>query len=126
MVRHKISTKQEPIMNIQNNKRKEQLWSAIAHLRPNPGNDMLQGAPGAFVAVIVLAVNAHEVFVKVKNKATSYEFMLGRIEEIEPLSAESSKTVSHELLKLGESITPENPVGFGSFHAYKQKPEENK
>jgi hypothetical protein len=107
-------------MNIPNNKTEtRQLWTAVAHVKPNPGNDMLHGAPGAFVAVIVLAKNARDVFLKVKSKVNSYEFMLGRIEDIEPITQSSQHEVLPELLKLGDSLTPENPVAFGSFHSYK-------
>ncbi len=72
--------------------------------------------------VIVLAANAEEVFSNVKKKVSSYEFMLGRIEDVELLTGSSRDALSAELLKLADSLTPENPVAFGRFHSYKQNP----
>jgi hypothetical protein len=110
-------------MSIRNsNSETSRLWIAIAHVKPNPGNEVLRGALGAFVPVVVLASNAEDVFSKVKRKVNSYEFMLGRIENVEPVTELSQKPMSPELLKLGESLTPENPVALGTFQSYKESP----
>ena len=110
-------------MNIpSDNIEERRLWTALAHVKPNPGNHMLEGAQGAFVAVIVLASHARDVFPQIKKKVDSYAFMLGRVEDIEPITPSSKHAVSPELLKLGEELTPQNPVAFGNFHSYEENP----
>ena len=120
MVRRRMVRNHEYIMSTLSRLTKKRLWTAVAHVKPNPGNDMLHGAPGAFVPVIVLAANARNVLNMVKNKLDTCEFKLERIEDIGQLSSRSLNTVAPELLSLADGLTPQDPVAFGSFHSYEQ------
>jgi len=107
-------------MNTPSKQRKKRLWIAVAQLKPKAGNDMLGGAAGAFVPVLVLAESAREVISRIKAKATAYDFTLCGVQDIAPLTRSCRQRISPGLLKLASKLTLDDPVAFGTFHSYEE------
>ena len=59
------------------------IWIGLAHVRPDPGNDSLEGAIGAFVPVLALAEDERDYVNKVTATLQRYEFSVIEIDDIE-------------------------------------------
>ena len=96
-----------------------QVWIGLVSVTPQPGNDMLGDAKGAFVNALVLAENATEYEEQVRRaladlRLTPYDF-----EEVEAFSDRISKwSIGNELHLLAEEVRQTGNPRFGTFHNY--------
>ncbi len=98
-----------------------ELWVGLAHVKPRRGNNLIGDAPGAFVPSVGLAQNQEDFLVAVVNLLHKYEFDVVEIEDIEALrNRELHGCIDPKVSQLAASLSPENPVGLGSFHTYQQ------
>jgi len=96
-----------------------EVWIGLAHVKPNPGNDLLDGARGAFVPVLALASCVEEFTSKVMGLLRKYNFRIPEIEDIEPLKIRLARgPVDSAIVKLASSISEDNNVAFSSFETY--------
>jgi hypothetical protein len=94
-------------------------WIGLAHVRPQRGNDVLQGAMGAFVAVVALANSEDEFVNQVVKKLNSYDFDVIEIKDIELFRKRSeSFNVDQEVSSLVNSLTSKSPIALHKFHSY--------
>jgi hypothetical protein len=96
-----------------------EVWAAVAHVKAKPGNEILQGATGAFTAVVVLAEDEQDANAKINTKLATYDLNVERLEDVGLLTQHEAINLPTELLTLAETLTQENPVAFGKFHLYR-------
>lgn len=102
-----------------------QPWIALIEVRPEPGNDFFEGAPGAYVSVLVLARNATEYRRLVTEAFDEIGLTVYGLEDVEPLTERRRKAgpdgdVADDLLALARRLSPSLPVAYDSFYVYEQ------
>jgi hypothetical protein len=111
-------------MNIQNKHHSDfpEAWIGLAHVTPREGNDMLQGAAGAFVPVLAWVRHKDEFSIKAISYLSMYEFDVLEIEDIEPCISRFLKyEVSDEIKTLANSLSDDNPILLLTFEVYKTR-----
>ncbi len=105
-------------MNTQTNNIR-QCWIGLAHVKPKLGNNLLEGAIGAFVPILALADGIDNFLSITKKWLESYDFDVIEIEDIE-LFMERLKNsdVEEELKAISEKLTDKDPVAMDTFQAY--------
>lgn len=95
------------------------IWIGLAHVQPRSGNELLEGAKGAFVPVVGMAKTIPEFSDLLINMLESYSFDVLEIEDIE-LFEERLKSfdVDSELRELVSSLSETHPVALSAFDAY--------
>jgi hypothetical protein len=97
-------------------------WIGLAHVRPLPGNDLLEGAMGAFVTVVALAYSQDDFLSQARSKLQSYEFEIVEIEDIEPWEVRTKHfPVDEHIQGLVRSLGSDNRVLLGTFHDYENE-----
>jgi hypothetical protein len=97
-------------------------WIGLAHVRPLPGNDLLEGAIGAFVTVVALARSEDDFVSQASYKLQSYEFEIVEIEDIEPWKVRIEHfPVDEHIQGLVRSLGSDNRVLLGTFHEYENE-----
>jgi hypothetical protein len=105
-------------MNTQTNN-KRQCWIGLAHVRPKVGNNLLEGARGAFVPILALADGIDDFVAITTTRLEAYDFEVIEIEDIEPFKDRLSKSdVEDEIKALAERLSDEDPVVMDAFQAY--------
>ncbi len=105
-------------MNTQTNNTR-QCWIGLAHVRPKVGNNMLEGALGAFVPILALADGIDEFVSITTMRLESYDFDVIEIEDIELFEERLSKSdVEDEIKALADGLSDEDPVVMDFFQAY--------
>lgn len=95
------------------------VWIGLAHVKPKPGNAVLEGAVGAFVPSLALAVDESDYASKVAALLESYDFDVLGLEDVERLDERRRRfAVGKEILALVQGLCPENPVAVSYFDAY--------
>lgn len=95
------------------------LWAGVADVIPQAGNDSLPTGRVAFVSVVGLASTAEEFKERVKLLFKALEFELFDLDDVHQVAddAELGK-LGPELRKHVSSLSPKDPVAYGTFHAY--------
>jgi len=102
-----------------NRSRNRQKWIGLAHVKPQPGNDTLGNALGAFVPAVALAGSARDYAQQVTAALNSEGFDVPEIEDIETLAKRARKhSLPPDFLILVEGVTEENPLAFDTFQSY--------
>jgi hypothetical protein len=96
-----------------------EIWIGCAHVKPRPGNDLLDGSRGAFINSVGLAENEQDFASALIDVLDEYDFDVVEVKDIDTLrNREVIYSVDSNLRELAASLTWENPIGLGSFHAY--------
>jgi len=100
----------------------KRIWIGLAHVKPKPGNALLDGAAGAFVPVVALADNESEFASSVATFLNAYKFDVIAVEDIELLdSRRQHSTVENEVVELAESLTLDDPIALSEFEGYENE-----
>jgi hypothetical protein len=107
------------------NKADRQAWIGLVDLRPEPGNDPFDGAPGAYANVLALARSNAHYRQLVTETFTEIGLMVWELENVEPLverrrKAETDGDVADDLLALARQLSPSSPVLYDTFYVYEQ------
>jgi hypothetical protein len=106
-------------MNTQNKKKMRQCWIGLAHVKPRAGNNLLNGAIGAFVPILAIAKGINDFISIATNWMESYDFDVIEIQDIEMFRDRICKSdVDDELKQLSENLTEQDPVAIDAFQAY--------
>lgn len=107
------------------NKRKapqKDIWIGLVGVTPQPENDLLGDAKGAYVNVLASATSASEYTDKVKRALHEAGLSLIEIENPEPLSERLSKwSVDEEIMTMAETVRRIDSVTFGTFYKYENE-----
>lgn len=96
-----------------------EVWIGLAHVKPKLGNDLLDGARGAFVPVLALASNVNEFTSRAMSLLRKYDFHVVEIEDIEPLKIRlAHSAIDNAIVNLASNISEDNYVVFSSFETY--------
>ncbi len=99
-------------------------WISLVEVRPEPGNDIFDGAPGAFSHVLCLATNAVEYRRKVGEFFRGLSLEVMGYDGIEPLEQRQRYgSVSDEILDLAAHLSESSPVLYNTFYVYESEPE---
>ncbi len=94
----------------------------MAHVIPQVGNDLLDGAAGAFVPIVGLASDEHEFASDIATLLVTYGFDVSAVEDIELLERRRAHSaVEEDIVILAASLTAENPLAMGDFEAYENE-----
>lgn len=105
-------------MNTQKAK-SDRIWLGIANVQPKPQSDFAFGGAGAHVAVFGYAGDSDEFLQAATRLLDALDFNVVEIDEIERLTiSEFKDRVAAETLEIVECLTPETPVGYGTFYTY--------
>ena len=95
------------------------IWIGTAHVTPRPGNDLLEGAAGAFVPIVALAEDMTEFVSMITTLLDSYEFEVVEVEDIQRFEERlSTSSVEDDIRELADGLTPSEPIGMDTFQAY--------
>ena len=96
-----------------------EVWIGLAHVKPKPGNGLLDGAKGAFVPVLAWASNADEFVSRAMDLIGGYDFHVVEIEDIESFKTRLARSpIDKDVVALASSINKDNTAAFASFEAY--------
>ncbi|MCC8361805.1 hypothetical protein LK996_01740 [Lysobacter sp. A6] len=101
------------------NTNKRGFWIGVAEVVPHPGNDLLEGASGAYVSVFGLADAEAQFNEKVKFAFKAMAFDLLELSDVSFMSSvEMWVGVDKTLRERAATLSAENPVEFGSFQCF--------
>lgn len=96
-------------------------WIGLCDVRPLRGNDVLEGANGAFVNVVALAESGEGFQRLVCKTMREYQFSVEAIEDIVTVEGLQQRDgLIPELLTLAQSLTDEYPIQFDEFQSYEE------
>jgi hypothetical protein len=123
-----MAQKSEFMMNTQN-KPEKRTWIGLAHVKPWPGNNMLEGAIGAFVNVLALAVDTSDFISVATDRLNDYEFYVVGIEDVQVFEERLEECekrpdgcyVDSEIVELAACLSVDEPVSLSTFDAYENE-----
>lgn len=96
-------------------------WNGVAEVIPRAGNDLLQGADGAYVGVIGLANSMAEFMGAVKVALDAMDFDVLEVADTEFIDSIEKWTGADDLLReRAANLSMENPIELGSFHCFRE------
>jgi hypothetical protein len=97
-----------------------EVWIGQIEVKPEPGNDALRGALGAFVNVVGLASSEDEYLNLVEAAMADYGFSVINCSYVARLEEwKVSNRLHPSLAELVCGLTGENPVLFDEFQSYR-------
>lgn len=97
-------------------------WIGLAHVKPRQGNDLLDGAAGAFVPVVALADNETVFASSAATLLNAYKFDVITIEDIEMLDRRRQhNVVENAVVELAKNLTLEDPIALSEFEVYERE-----
>lgn len=97
-------------------------WIGLVHLDGPPGHEAFEGAPGAYVNVLVLAGSKGEFEALVRATFADDGLLVDNIDDPEPLSDRlETADVVDELLELARGLSNDEPIALDEFHTYLEK-----
>ena len=104
-------------MSIQ--KRSNCSWIGMAHVRPREGNELLDGALGAFVQVLALAENEDDFIKQGADLFSEYEFDVLEWVHVQNFEErKASSDVEKSLVMHAMQLSADNPIYLDEFQAY--------
>lgn len=96
-----------------------QVWIGMVQVEPHEGNDVLEGAVGAFVNALAIAEDEAEWREKTRGALEEIGLDLKNTEDVEPFwSREHSANPNEKLREEAEQVRLTGEVRFGSFQAF--------
>ena len=97
-------------------------WSALAEVIPRPGNDLLNGAEGAYVAIVGIADSGRDLLRKATLAFSAMDFDLINLEDIEQVhSVEQLQHADPVLTERFTALRSDNPIEVGTFHSFRDE-----
>jgi hypothetical protein len=91
-------------------------------LKPRPGNEILEGAQGAFVYMLALASNAQEFKEAVLRALDEFGFDLEEMNEVEPFSAKLTHgDVDDYLAERALMVAQDGKTRYGEFFLHNEE-----
>lgn len=98
---------------------KEEVWIGLINVVPQPNNDLLGTAKGAYVTALCYVDNNLSYKTRINEAAEELKFTVKEVEEIEKLSIRRKNfKVDEAILKLAKEVEETKQVRFSDFHAY--------
>jgi hypothetical protein len=95
-------------------------WVAVAEVTPKSGNDLLEGADGAYVGIAAFAESQELLRALATSFFDTLGFMLIGVEDIKLIqSSEDLAGVDVDLRNQLEELDPKQMIVCGSFHAFR-------
>lgn len=95
------------------------VWISLVEVQPQPGNDTLADAKGAFVNVVALAPSEREYKFLVETTMAEYGFSIIKYADVARLVDWKRTYQLHpELAQLANGLTKEFPIQFDEFQSY--------
>jgi ribonuclease PH len=99
--------------------RKHLTWIGTAEVVPQDGNTLLGSATGAYVAVIGIANSEEDFHSCVTRAINALGFELVELDEVQQLESPTDvENLDEKLHERLDVLHEDNPVEFGSFHAF--------
>jgi hypothetical protein len=110
----------------QDSKNKLEVWIGLVGAKPLPDSEFFgEGVIGGYSNALVLASNEEGFREEVVKALETFNVLLTEVEDVEPLSARTSKwEVDEELLTLADVVRVSGSPMFGTWHVYSSVDEE--
>jgi hypothetical protein len=96
------------------------VWVGLVEVRPLPGNETLEGDPGAFANTLSVAGDADDFRTRAANFFRGEGFAIVSFEDVERLADRGSGTpLPAEMARLGEVARETAEVQFDSYFRYR-------
>jgi hypothetical protein len=100
------------------------VWVGLVEVRPLPGNEMLEGDPGAFANALTVAADAEDFCTRAANFFRGAGFEVVSFESVEPLAARArGVALPDEMAALGETARSTSEVQFDTYFTYRSADE---
>jgi hypothetical protein len=98
------------------------MWAALAHVMPRSGQDLLEGARGAFVNAVGPAPSSAEFEHRLREVVAALGFELIEVDDLELLSERLAKYEhTEELQEIADLAEATGKINLGSFYTYDRK-----
>ena len=95
------------------------VWVGLVELRPLPGNDLLEGDPGAFANTLTVAADADDFRTRAANFFRGKGFDVASFEAVERLEdRDLAGVLPEEMRRLGELAGETSQVHFDTYFTY--------
>jgi hypothetical protein len=95
------------------------VWVGLVEVRPLPGNDELEGDPGAFANTLTVAGDADDFCTRAANFFRGEGFEVVSFEHVERLADRGTDIpLPDEMLRLGELARETSGVQFDAYFRY--------
>lgn len=95
------------------------MWTALAHVMPRSGQDLLEGARGAFVNAVGPAPSSAEFEHRLREVVAALGFELIELDDLELMSERRSKyELTEELQAVADLSEATGEIKLGSFYTY--------
>lgn len=106
---------------------KKEVWIALVGVKPQPANDLLEGAKGAFVNILAFVSSETEYVESIKRVLEAMNFDVFQIENIEPIKIRQSRVVVEKYLcELADQVENTGEAAFGTFHTFENERDQRK
>ena len=100
------------------------VWIGLVEVRPLPGNELLDGDPGAFANTLTVAGDAEDFCTRAANFFRGEGFEVLGFENVERLDDRASDgALPDEMLLLGEQASESSEVHFDTYFRYRSRDE---
>jgi hypothetical protein len=97
-----------------------EVWVGLVEIRPLPGNESLEGDPGAFANAVSLAADANDFRTRAANFFLGEDFEVVSFERVERLAERGAvHTLPDEIARLGELARETAAVEFDRYFTYR-------
>ena len=94
-------------------------WAGVAEVVPRYGNNLLEGAEGAYVGVIGMASSAPEFFSKANAAFAAMDFDMLDLADVGSIRSVEDWTNADDGLRMKlASLSTSNPIEFGTFQCF--------
>jgi hypothetical protein len=96
------------------------VWVGLVEVRPLPGNDLLEGDPGAFANTLTVAGDAEDFCTRAANFFRGEGFEILAFENVERLEERARDgRLPDEIVRLGEEAGATSEVQFDTYFRYR-------
>lgn len=93
-----------------------EIWVGLVELRPLPGNEQLEGDPGAFANTLTIAADLDDFCTRAANFFRGEGFEVASFEAVERLADRAAAhTLPEQILRLGEAANDTSEVQFDTY-----------
>jgi hypothetical protein len=97
------------------------VWVGVAHVKPKPGNQLLEGSPGAFVNGVTLATSEADFTQQLTRELETLNFETIEVFDVETLGERSSRRgLSDEFVELGQRAVVTGELLLDDFFSYQE------
>jgi hypothetical protein len=96
------------------------VWTGLVEVRPLPGNDALEGDPGAFANALTIAGDSEDFCTRVANFFRGEGFEVVSFESVERLEDRARDVaLPAEMAELGAAARETSEVQFDTYFTYR-------